>query len=147
MAFDKDLFRDGESTYDTPYWRQVVEYIDANVDTFSYEEQFKKRRKIQEDEIGIKHPKNNSYIKIKDDGTIEIFAGDSGGIRINNDSKMQLFGDVQVIGNGFQGITPPNQASFNGKALDYDYPSKREKGKTNELKGLMRLLGEENIGF
>lgn len=171
MAFDKDLFRDGESTYDTPYWRQTVEYIDANVDTFSYEEEFKKRRKIQEDEVGIKHPKNDSFIKIKDDGTIEAFAGGASGIRIHPDNRMQIFGDIQLIGNRVHGITPKNQTVFNDISSDifveyvkdtfldierlieelelepFDFEPTWTNGKTNELKGLMRLLGEENIGF
>lgn len=147
MAFDKDIFRDGESTYDVPYWRQAIEYIDANVDTFSYEQEFAERRKIQEDEVGIKHPNNNSFIKIKDDGTIEAFAGDGGGFRIKPDNQLQMFGDVQIIGNYFQGITPPNQNEFNKRALDGGYPASKEKGKSSGLKYLMRMLGEENIGF
>lgn len=165
MAFDKDVYRDGESTYEVPQWRAIIEHIDANVDTISYKEEFDKRRKIQENEVGIKHPRNNSFIKIKDDGTIEAFAGGASGVRIHPDNRMQFFGDIQMIGNRFQGITPKNQTVFNGTSTDlfvryveetlleiedlvegldlkpFDYEPNWVNGKTNELKSLIDNLG------
>lgn len=143
MAFDKEVFTDGESTYEVPYWRKIVEKVSTNVGTFSYDEEFLRRRKIQEDEVGIKHPKNNSFIKIKDDGTIEAFAGNGSGIRINPDESMQLFGDIQVIGNKFQGISQKNESIFNGNKLSGDYPSLEEKGLSEELKNLKKEV-EDN---
>lgn len=143
MAFDKELFADGESTYEVPYWRKVVEEVSANVDTFSYEEEFKRRRRIQEDEVGIKHPKNNSFIKISDDGTIEAFAGNGSGIRIKPDETMQFFGSVQVIGNKFQGITRKNNSSFNENQLSGEYPSLEEKGLSEGLKELKKEVEGE----
>lgn len=143
MAFDKDIFTDGESSYEVPYWRKVIEEIDMNVDTFNYRDEMIKRRRIQEDEIGIKHPKNNSFIKIKDDGTIEAFAGNGSGIRIKPDETMQFFGNIQMIGNGFQGITNKNKAVFNEENLSGEYPDLDEKGKTSSLKNLMDELGDE----
>lgn len=143
MAFDKRVFTDGESSYDVPYWRQVIEHIDTNVDTFNYKEEFAQRRRIQENEVGLKHPNNNSFIKIKDDGTIEIFAGDGGGVRLFSDNRLQLFGNIQIIGNSFQGLTPENQASFNTDKLSGEYPDIQEKGKTESFKRLFEELKGE----
>lgn len=143
MAFDRKVFTDGESSYEVPYWRKVIEEIDTSVDSFSYSEEFSKRRKIQEKEVGLKHPNNNSFIKIKDNGTIEMFSGDGGGIRLHPDNKVQLFGDIQLIGNNFQGLTPQNQASFNNDEFGADYPSLQEKGKTESFKKLLNELKEE----
>lgn len=143
MAFDKEIFADGESTYEVPYWRKVIEEVSTNVGTFSYNKEFLKRRKIQEDEVGIKHPKNNSFIKIKDDGTIEAFAGNGSGIRINPDETMQLFGAIQVIGNKFQGVTQTNESSFNENKLSGNYPSLEEKGLSQELKDLKEEVEDE----
>lgn len=140
MAFDKNLFEDGESAYQVPYWRQVIETIDAEVDTFDYVKEARKRQKVREDEVGIKHPKNNSHIIIKDDGTIEAFAGNGTGIRIKPDESMQIFGNTQIIGNKFQGITGVNDTEFNGEKLSGEYPSLEEKGKSESLKDLMREM-------
>lgn len=140
MAFDKKVFADGESSYDVPYWRKAIEEIEANLDTFSYRKEAERQRRIQENEVGIKHPTNNSFIKIKDDGTIEAFAGESAGIRIKSDESLQVFGDIQLIGNKFQGITPVNEASFNDQQMTGDYPSLHEKGKSQGLKDLMKEL-------
>lgn len=143
MAFDNKVFTDGESSYEVPYWRKAIEYIDVNIDTFTYEEEFQKRRKIQEKEVGLKHPNNNSFIKIKDDGTIELFAGDGGGIRLHSDNRLQLFGNIQIIGNTFQGLTPLNQAVFNEETLSGEYPDVQEKGRTEGFKKLLDELKEE----
>lgn len=142
MAFDKELFRDGESTYEVPEWRKTIERVSSEADKFDYEKEFKRRRMIQENEIGLKHPKNNSYIKIKDDGTIEAFAGNGSGIRINNDETMQFFGNIQAIGNKFQGITKKNEASFNEEAASGQYPSLEEKGLSEDLKTLIKEMEE-----
>lgn len=143
MAFDKNIYKDGESTYEVPYWRKVVEEITNNVDTFSYKEEFEERRKIQENEVGIKHPKNDSFIKIKDDGTIEAFAGNGSGIRINADETVQVFGNIQMIGNEVQGITRTNESSFNGSQLSGDYPSLKEKGISEGVKKIKKEVEGE----
>lgn len=144
MAFDKEVYSDGESTYEVPYWRKTIEYIDANVDTFSYEKETELRSKIQEDEVGIKHPKNDSFIKIKDNGEIEMFVGTSSGVRLKNDGSIQFFGDSQFIGNKFQGITKSNESDFNGEKLSGSYPSLRDKGKSDELVNLKKEVGGIN---
>lgn len=141
MAFDKNVFNDGESAYEVPYWRKVIENVSANVNTFNYQDEFIKRQTIQENEVGIKHPKNNSFIKIKDDGTIEAFVSNGSGLRIRPDETLQLFGDVQVIGNSFQGITKKNESSFNQEQLSGGYPSVVEKGHTQALRDLQEELG------
>lgn len=138
MAFDKEIFVDGESTYEVPYWRKVVEEVSTNADNFNYSEEFSKRRKIQENEVGLKHPKNNSFVKIKDDGTIEAFAGNGSGVKINPDETMQFFGNIQVIGNSFQGISQKNEATFNAKSFGDNYPSIKEKGLSQKLKDMKK---------
>ena len=143
MAFDKNIYKDGESTYEVPYWRKVVEEITSNVDTFSYKEEFEERRKIQENEVGIKHPKNDSFIKIKDDGTIEAFAGNGSGIRINADETVQVFGNIQMIGNEVQGVTRINESSFNGNQLSGEYPSLKEKGISEGVKKIKKEVEGE----
>lgn len=140
MAFDKELFADGESTYEIPYWRKVVEEVSTNAHKFNYTEEFEKQKIIQENEVGIKHPKNNSFIRIKDNGTIEAFAGNGSGVRINTDETMQFFGNVQIIGNKFQGITKLNETNFNENQLSGEYPSLETKGLSEELKKLKKEM-------
>ena len=137
MAFDKDVYADGESTYEVPYWRKVIEEVSTNVDTFDYQEEFDKRRRIRENEVGLKHPNNNSYVKIKDDGTIEMFSDSGTGIRVRQTGDIQFFGDFQFIGSKFQGITRTNEASFNGEKVSGEYPSIEVKGLSDELKDLI----------
>jgi hypothetical protein len=75
-------------------------------------------------EVGITHPLNDSYIKICNDGTIEIYAGNSTGIFLNpNNQTITFMGDcVKFITNKEDGIRWNNMA-LNSQASSFTEPA------------------------
>lgn len=139
MAFEYKQFSDGEVSFRLPKWKQIIDDIHDELDTFRFEDETHKRQTIQEDEVGLKHPKNKSFIRIKDDGTIEAFTGYGTGLRIQPNETLQLFADrLQLIGREAQLETSPNASHINGKALAGDYPIIKQKGLTEKSKELIK---------
>lgn len=129
MAFERKYFADGESTFRVPKWRKDIEKINAGIDTFSYQEETERRNTIKENEVGIKHPTNGSYITIRDDGTIEAFTGYGTGMRISKDESIQFFANkFSFIGNDMEFISRPNAIHANGKPVNSEYPVFQKKG-------------------
>lgn len=130
LAFEEKLYPDGESTFAPPKWRKTIEQIHQNIDGYSFEEETTRRRTISEDEIVMKHEKNGSYIRIKDDGAIEAFTGYGTGFRIGNNESFQLFSDrIQLIGRETQVSSSPN-------GFEKSYPVIEKKGLTESFKTL-----------
>lgn len=125
MAFDYKQFIDGEPAFSLPYWKQVVDDVHNKAGSYDYNEDKLRRQKIQENEIALRHPNNDSFIRIKDDGTIEAFAHDGAGLRLTSKNTIQLFGDkIQLIGRETQVEGAPNASAINKKGLAGQYPVK-----------------------
>lgn len=134
MAFEHKQYADGENSYRLPQWRKDIESLRMNIDSLSYLDRMKNDETIKENEIGMKHPTNGSFIRIKDDGTIEAFTGYGSGFRLTTDESIQFFGNhIQMIGKETQLVSRPNQTNLNGETLAGGYPSLKEKGLTNEF--------------
>ena len=137
MSFEHKYFTDGESAFHLPVWKQIVDTVHDDLDAFSYADEQARRQRYAQDEMGLKHPKNGSFIRIKDDGTIEAFNNKHTGLRIVGD-RIQLFGDhVQLIGHETQVVSSPNASHVNGTPMDGNYPVFRQKGLTESMKTLI----------
>ena len=142
MAFEKKIYPDGDSIFSLPKWKQIAEEIEAGLKPVSYEKNEEQNRMFQEDEVGLKHPVNGSFIRIKDDGAIEAFTAYGTGMRINTNNTSQLFSDrVQLIGRELDIRSNANGTNLNGEVLGegtyQSYPYK---------KGLSaRFLEEANV--
>ena len=148
MAFEYKQYTDGENTYRLPKWRKDLEKLETNIDSFSYEGRIEEDMQIKEHEVGIKHPKNGSFIRIKDDGTIESFTGYGTGIRISSNESLQFFGNqIQVIGKEAQVVNRPNQTTVNGNPLFGEYPSLKEKGLSSDFIRKARKLNRNTFGL
>lgn len=141
MAFEHKRFSNGEASYRPPYWKKVVDDIHESLDAFDYQTEKTQRQSVQEDEVALKHPKNQSFIRIKDDGTIEAFTGYGSGWRIKPNETVQVFGDkIQLIGRETQLETSPNASRINQRSLDGTYPVRNTYKKDRTLK---QLIDEE----
>jgi hypothetical protein len=76
------------------------------------------------DDVGITSPYSDSYIRVKKDGIIEIYAGNGTGIFLNPSSRSITFmaDCVKFITNNEDGLRW-NDMSFNSQATDYTEPS------------------------
>ena len=118
MAFEKKIYPDGDSIFSLPKWKQIAEEIEAGLKPVSYEKNEEQNRTFQEDEVGLKHPVNGSFIRSKDDGTIEAFTAYGTGMRINTNNTSQLFSDrVQIIGRELDIRSSANGTNLNGEIL------------------------------
>ena len=76
-------------------WRQRMYQIKK---PFNPEFELKKEPQPTPDDIIFKHPENGANIRIKDNGTIQIFADDNTGIKIDpNSGSIQHFSDKSIF--------------------------------------------------
>ena len=54
---------------------------------FPVSDELKRRNEFSKREVGLNHPDNSSFIRLNDDGDIEIFAAPGVGMIISGDSK------------------------------------------------------------
>lgn len=129
MAFEHKRYTDGEQSFRTPEWRKRIEKIRAKNGQLSFSEKMKEQSEVSQSETVIKHPKNGSYLRLSDDGSVEIFSGFGTGIRITADESIQFFSDhLQFIGKEVQVVSHPNASNINGKPLGGKYPPVYKKG-------------------
>lgn len=87
-------YSDGDKDISIPYWKDVIqkEIIDSKKQNTSRE--MEKTVFISEDEIALKHPVTGATIKLRDDGSIEMFVNEDTGIRLDPiDNAITFFGD------------------------------------------------------
>lgn len=82
------------------------------------------RNTFSSTEVGLTHPHRPSFIKMNDNGAIEIFAKPGLGIIIdpNTDSIIHVGGTVKFLTQDRDGIRW-NKLSFNHKATSYTEPA------------------------
>jgi len=60
--------------------------------------EIEKEKEPTPDDVIMKHPENGANIRIKDNGTIQMFAGNGTGIKIDpNSSSLQFFSDKTIF--------------------------------------------------
>ena len=138
MAFEYRKFSDGEVTFKTPQWQRNLEAIDFMNEPINFSQSMEDKRTYKSNDIGFRHPENGSFIRIKEDGTIEAFTGYGTGMRIKTDQTIQLFGDkIQHIGREVGFTTSPNY-QVNNQAYE-TYP--KTKGLSQESIIQMKSAG------
>lgn len=90
---------------------------------FPVEKELTKRKKFSEREVGFNHPDNNSFLRLNDQGDIEIFAAPGVGIVISGKTKsISLFADhikLNCKEDGFKW----NSYYFNYSASNFSEPT------------------------
>jgi hypothetical protein len=90
---------------------------------FPIEKEIEKRREFSDREVGITHPDLSSFIRLNDQGDIEIFAAPGIGIVISARSKsVSLFGDAIRFFSKEDGLRW-NSYNFNYSASSYVEPT------------------------
>lgn len=139
MAFEYKRYTDGEQSFRTPEWRKQIEKIRAQNGNLSFYDKAKEQSLISENETVLKHPENGSYLRMADNGSIELFSGFGTGIRISPDENIQFFSDhLQFIGKEIQVVSHPNASNINGSPLDGQYPSVYKKGLSSSFLNLTK---------
>lgn len=144
MGFENKIFADGDITFELPYWRKALEDIEKNNDSIDFIKKKNQSSKIKENEIAIRHPNNNSYNRINDSGSIEMFTEFGTGLRMNTDGTVQLFGDkLQLLGKEIEFISTANGVSVNGYVLGENVLQKfpKKKGLTKSYIEMVSELG------
>lgn len=90
---------------------------------FSISDELKRRNEFSRREVGLNHPDNNSFLRLTDDGDIEIFAAPGVGIVISATSKsISLFANKIRFFCSEEGLRW-NNFNFNYSAADYSQPT------------------------
>lgn len=88
---------------------------------------------FSEREVGINHPDNGAFVKISDNGMIEIIAGEGLGIVIDPHSRsINLFGDSVKFHTRDNDGLRWNRLSFNHRSTKYVEPTFVEQ-KTDDI--------------
>lgn len=92
-------------------------------DSFNIEAELVRRNEFSRREVGLNHPDNHSFIRLNDDGDIEIFAAPGVGIVISATGRsISLFGDSVRMFTKEDGLRW-NNYHFNYSAYDYSQPT------------------------
>lgn len=143
MSFENKHFGDGEVTFSVPAWRRTLEELDAGIGPTDFQKNAEKRH-IQADEVGLRHPKNGSFLRIADDGTIEAFTAYGTGLRIKRDHTIQIFADrLQAVGRTVDVHAGPNGGLKHDKPFA-SYPETR--GLSFEALEAIRAAGRDTYG-
>lgn len=90
---------------------------------FSVAGELKRRNEFSRREVGFNHPDNNSFLRLNDDGDIEIFAAPGVGIVISGTGRsISLFADKIRMFCSETGLRW-NNFNFNYSAIDYSQPT------------------------
>lgn len=90
---------------------------------FPVEKELSKRKKFSEREVGLNHPDNSSFLRLNDQGDIEIFAAPGIGIVISAKSKtISFFGDIIKFNCKEDGLKW-NSYNFNYSASNFSEPT------------------------
>ena len=76
------------------------------------------------DEVGLTHPNTNAYVKLCNDGSVEIYAGNDTGVFMNPNTKTITFmaDKVKFITNNENGICW-NDKELNSQATSFTEPA------------------------
>jgi len=131
MAFEKEEFRDGDSSFEAPKWRKLVEKQLQKKEHISFKKRMEDQFFVNEDEVSIKHPETGAAIRLKDNGDIEIVTGEGSGIRLSN-KGVDLFGkNLTMSGSHLNLYLKENGVVKNNKSESgYDYDRKKGYRKT-----------------
>lgn len=135
MAFEHKQYPDGDTSFRLPKWKKIIESIESENQPMVYGQENEQDDSFQSNEVGLKHPKNGSFIRIKDDGTIEAFTAYGTGFRVKENNSFQLFSDqIQLIGRELDVRSQANGTNLNGEVLGADayqsFPYKKGLNKT-----------------
>ena len=90
---------------------------------FSVADELQRRTEFSRREVGLNHPDNNSFMRLNDDGDIEIFATPGVGIVISASGRsISLFADKIKFFSSENGLRW-NNFNFNYSASDYSQPT------------------------
>lgn len=103
-------------------YQQNQSIISKNTD-FSISDELNRRTEFSRREVGFNHPDNNSFLRLNDDGDIEIFATPGIGMVISASGRsISLFADKIKFFCSENGLRW-NNFNFNYSATDYSQPT------------------------
>lgn len=141
MGFEKKVHRDGDVVFDVPHWRRQWEDLSEKTRSLELSVARDDAQLVGSQEVGLKHNKSGAIVRLKDDGSIELFA-ESSGIRITQ-SGIQMFGQkIQIMGGEMDVLTTPHGFQENGAVVTEGYAAfPRKKGKSERLLDLCKETG------
>ena len=114
-AFIGSKFVDGDKDWDAPNWRLVLDNELTDGEAMDFERERDKILYMAENEIGLKHPKTGTTLKLRDDGSIEMFVNEDTGIRLDPaQNAVLIYGDVvHMVAKDVDIHTRPHGFSWN----------------------------------
>lgn len=103
--------------------KDSVDKINFQQKTYPVSSEIKRRKEFSDREVGLTHPDLSSFIRLTDDGDIEIFAAPGVGIIISSRAKsISMFGDSIKMFTKEDGLRW-NNYNFNYSASTYIEPT------------------------
>lgn len=89
-------------------------------------------------EVGVTHPDNGSFVRIKDDGSIELVAGGETSIILDVSGVVSINADVIKLHTRAEGGFRWNKVAFNERAVGFSEPTFIEVEDTLDIKSIYR---------
>lgn len=119
MAWEKGRVSDGDPIYHVSPWREMLEREMGRVRHVPFAQKVQRAFRVEEDEVMLKHPNTGASIRLKDDGSIELFSKGAG-LRLTDEGieffgKDFVFSGEQVHLYGKTGMLSENGVNVDGK--------------------------------
>ncbi|HLO11236.1 MAG TPA: hypothetical protein VK190_03145 [Pseudoneobacillus sp.] len=131
----------------TEGWKGKINQIRSKYGIINSYYKNSKEKRFQGTEVGISHANSGSHVKIHDDGTIDLFASSSLGIRLDpvNQAINIIAKKVSINTENYNLQTNPSKFKLNSNPIDIDTIQVRdaEVGQiySDEFKSLLKELG------
>lgn len=139
MAFEKRIFEDGDIEYSVPRWKKIIEELNQYESNHDFIGEINNDNTIDTNDITLKNPVSDSYIRLKKHGDIDIFSENGTGLQLIGDRLIIHADTVEVLSKKFEIHTTANGVTFNNEVMNTggikEFPQR--KGKTDRLKNLI----------
>lgn len=141
------MFDTVEQDSNSEGWKNKIQQIRSKYGAINSYYRNSQDKKFGDDEVGISHKENGSHVKIRDNGTIDIFASASLGIRLDptNQSINIIAKKVSINTQNYDLQTNPSKFKLNSQPIDIDQVEVRdaEVGQiySDEFKSLLKEMG------
>lgn len=141
--FVQTVYGDGDFDYNPPEWRKALDDYNARSGQIEHGSEHVNDYVIKPNEVALKHPVTGATVKLCDDGTIDLFAGEQLGIRLDPNTKSaSIFADnIHFFGNSVSFRTQPNGLIWNGYNFNPSLYYEDEKESGLQFKGTKKYSG------
>lgn len=131
------LENDDNIDYYVPEWKKTISFLESEKGLKDAPYLDRRDYLIKEREVALKHPEQESIVKIRDDGSVDIFAGETLGMRFDPGTKScTIFADdINMVSKNVNLFTDAKGFRWNRNEMNAALYHESETEKEGRLQG------------